>query len=38
MMGNAGAIMVDTIMRLKPDIDRAAVTIHLRDVGQFKGS
>ena len=33
----AGAIMVDTMMRLKPVAERTSVTAHLRPVLQFFG-
>jgi hypothetical protein len=38
MLGRAGAIMVETIIRLNPLAERTAVTIHLRDAGQLSGS
>jgi len=38
ILGNAGAMMVETIIRLNPLADRTAVTIHLRDAGQLSGS
>jgi hypothetical protein len=38
ILGKAGAIMVETIIRLNPLADRTAVTIRLRDAGQLSGS
>ncbi len=37
MSGKAGAMMVDTMMRLKPVAESTSVTAHLRRIRQFLG-